>query len=111
MSEIAFIYSTFPDKPSALAAAQALVEKHLVACANIAEGVTSVYRWEGKIQQEQEVTFVAKSQQQNVSTVINAIKELHPYAVPCIVSFPITEGPRTISTMGGGRNELKVRYA
>jgi periplasmic divalent cation tolerance protein len=92
MSDIFLIYSTFPDKASALKAASALVEKRLIACANIADAVTSVYRWEGAVQQEQEATLVAKTSYGKLTPAMEELKRLYFYQVPCIVAFPIAEG-------------------
>lgn len=90
--EIVLLYSTFPDRESALKAAHALVEKRLVACVNVNEGITSIYRWEGKIAQENEVTLIAKTQQKTLERAINHLKQLHPYTVPCIVALPVVDG-------------------
>ena len=90
--EIVLLYSTFPDRESALKAARALVEKRLIACANVNDGITSVYRWEGKIQQENEVTLIAKTQKKTLGQAMKQLKQLHPYTVPCIVALPIAEG-------------------
>jgi periplasmic divalent cation tolerance protein len=92
MSETHLIYSMFPTKDAALAAAKALVEKRLAACANITNGATSIYRWEGKIQQEEEATLIAKTTDGKLMAAMEEIKRLHPYRVPCIVSYPIAQG-------------------
>ena len=91
-SDIWMLYSTFPNKKSALAVAKKLVEARLIACANIYGGVTSVYRWEGKINQSAEVTLIAKTTKKNVGKTITAIKKTHPYALPCVVAYPIANG-------------------
>jgi len=91
-TEIYFLYSTFPDKKSALKTADHLVKKRLIACANIAKGVTSVYRWKNKVKRASEVTLVAKTTHGKLMPVMKEIKRLHPYDVPCIVAFPIARG-------------------
>lgn len=90
--EIVFLYSTFPSKKSALKTADALVKKRLCACANIAKGVTSVYRWKNKVERASEVTLITKTQQSKIAAATKEIKRLHPYKVPCIVALPITQG-------------------
>jgi periplasmic divalent cation tolerance protein len=92
MSEIFLLYSTFPNQKSALMAARMLVEKRLVACANVKDGVTSIYRWEGKMQQEKEVTLIAKTSHGKLTAAMKELKNLHPYEVPCIVALPIAQG-------------------
>lgn len=90
--KIHLLYVTFPDKKSALLVAGKLVEQRLIACANVAEGITSVFRWEGKVQQEPEVSMIAKTTDGKLTAAMAAIKAQHPYDVPCIVSFPIGQG-------------------
>lgn len=92
MMEIWLVYSTFPHRAEALSAARALVESRLAACVNIDENVTSVYRWEGEIQEEKEVALSAKTTKENVAKTIAALKSLHSYQVPCIIAYPIAEG-------------------
>ena len=55
MTDIWMLYSTFPNRAEALSAARTLVESRLAACANLVDGVTSIYEWQGAVQQEQEV--------------------------------------------------------
>lgn len=85
------VYATFPDKKSALRAAKVLLEKKLIACANI-YSVTSAYRWEGKIQQSPETVLIAKTQKARVRAATAEVKRLHSYQVPCIIAYPIAEG-------------------
>jgi periplasmic divalent cation tolerance protein len=72
--------------------ARILVEKHLVACVNIHENVLSVYRWDGEIQQAPEVVIIAKTRRELVAVVIDTVKNLHSYQLPCIIASPIVEG-------------------
>jgi periplasmic divalent cation tolerance protein len=91
-ADIYFLYSTFPNKESALKAANTLIEKRLAACANVADGITSVYHWEGKVQQAQEATLIAKTSYGKLTFAMEELKCLHPYEVPCIVALPIVAG-------------------
>lgn len=68
-----------------------LVEERLAACANIFP-IHSIYRWEGKIEEEGEVAMFVKTRAELVERVIARVKELHSYQVPCIVAFPIEKG-------------------
>ena len=92
MAEIWLIYSTFPDEEKAFLAARALLERRLVACASVAGGMTSFYRWEGRMQQEKEEIMLAKASQEAAEAAIAAIKALHPYEMPCIVAVPLAGG-------------------
>jgi periplasmic divalent cation tolerance protein len=91
-NEIWSLYSTFPNREEALSVAHKLLEKKLIACANLLENITSIYRWEGAVQQEQEVLMIAKTTPANVGQAIAEIKKLHSYQLPCIVAYPIAQG-------------------
>lgn len=91
-SEIWLLYSTFPSGDEAISAARALLEKKLVACANISSPITSLYHWQGKLEQSQEVALLAKTAAGQVDKVIAVLKELHPYELPCVVAYPASRG-------------------
>ena len=86
------IYATAPNRAAALRIAHILVESRLVACANVVDGATSLYWWEGRLQEEQEAILVAKTISANVSAVVDKIKELHDYSCPCVVALDIAQG-------------------
>ena len=90
--EIWLIYSTFKSKEEALSVAKALLEQKLIACANVQDGVTSLYRWEGAVQQEQETVMTAKTSKEKLQAAMEAIKALHPYELPCIIAYPVAQG-------------------
>ncbi len=92
MSDIFILYATFPSKDEALKAATALVENRLAACANVYDNITSVYRWEGKVQQAPEAALVAKTTRAKLDAAIREVKRLHSYEVPCIIAYPISDG-------------------
>lgn len=71
--------------------AQKLVTRRLAACVNMTE-VRSVYRWEGEICDEPEMLLLIKTTNENEKTVLEAIRELHTYAVPEMIVLPITGG-------------------
>ena len=72
--------------------ATALVGESLAACVNIIPGVTSVYRWEGEIQRDQEWLLVAKSQSELLEALVARIQSLHSYDVPEILALPVAGG-------------------
>jgi periplasmic divalent cation tolerance protein len=89
---MAMIYFTAANREDVLSIGRALVEDRLAACINVLGEITSIYPWEGAIQQENEVAAIAKTSTENVQRVIDRVKELHPYTCPCVVSWPITQG-------------------
>ena len=84
-----FIYITNPDKETARKVAFHLLEKKLIACANIYEGVNSIYPWEGKIADETECVLIAKTVEKNFEKVKVEVEKIHPYTIPCIVKISV----------------------
>ena len=87
-----FVYMTTSDKTEALKIGRTLVEERLVACVNVIDNMTSVYWWEGKIEDSAEAVLIAKTKESLVEAVINRVKELHSYSCPCVVALPIQDG-------------------
>lgn len=83
------ILCTAPDAASAERIASTLVEERLAACVNLLPGVTSVFRWEGKVQREPEVLLIIKTQRERFDAVSARVKALHPYTVPELIALPI----------------------
>jgi len=91
-SDFVFVYSTFPDRASAERLARVLVEQKLAACVNVHGPTTSVYWWEGKVENAEEFTAFIKTRRSLASTVVAKAKPLHPYSVPCFLVLPIEAG-------------------
>lgn len=87
------VFITVPTKEVGKQIATALVQKKLAACVNILPGVNSIYAWEGKVQDEEEVLLIVKSRSDLFEDrLIPAVKALHPYEVPEIIAVPILAG-------------------
>lgn len=89
---VAVIYSTIGGIKDARRIANTLVEEQLVACVNIIPNIESVYRWKGKIENDEEVVLIAKTTDNNVKKTIQRIKSLHTYELPDIIVLPIIGG-------------------
>lgn len=74
--------------------ARALVEEGLAACVNLAPGVTSIYRWEGKLCQDPEVLMLAKTRPERLEALEARVKALHSYTVPEILALPLRAGSK-----------------
>ena len=72
--------------------ARPLVEERLVACVNIVPGLTSVYRWEGKVCEDNESLLVMKTRAGLMERLSARIVELHPYEVPEVIALPLAAG-------------------
>lgn len=92
MSDIVVGLVTGPDREQLLRIGRALVEARLIACLNIVEGVTSVYRWGDELQEDVEALGMLKTTTARADAVERRIRELHPYDVPEILFLPVTAG-------------------
>jgi periplasmic divalent cation tolerance protein len=92
MSEPIVVLVTCGSEEEALKIAQSLVEERLAACVNLVSPVRSIYRWEGKIWDEEEWLLIIKTQRQRFEELEEKVKSLHSYAVPEIIGLPILEG-------------------
>ena len=67
--------------------ANALVESNLAACVQLMGGIQSIYRWEGKICEEQEVLLFAKTTAGRWPEISVFIQSAHPYDLPEILAY------------------------
>jgi periplasmic divalent cation tolerance protein len=92
MPEMIMVVSNVPNLDVAQEIARDLVAKQLAACVNILPGVHSVYRWQGAVEEADEITLLIKTQRSSYAALELAITALHPYDVPEIIALPITGG-------------------
>lgn len=92
MTDIRSVYVTAADEAQAEALAEALLERRLIACANLLPAMRSLYRWEGRMQRDEEIGIILKTTASRVGDVLQAIDEQHPYDVPCAVAWPVVDG-------------------
>lgn len=88
------IYVAVENEDVAVHMATALVKEKLAACANIVEGVRSIYEWDGLIQLDKEVILFLKTTEEKQQAATQKIREMHNYQVPCIVVTPIIDGDK-----------------
>jgi len=79
-------------KQEAEAISKVLVESRLAACVNISVGVSSLFRWQGAIEHQEEVLMLVKSRSDLLPSIIEVVKRLHSYTVPEVVALPILAG-------------------
>ena len=94
MSEHCVVLVTCPDRKTGEDIAGTLVEENLAACANLVDGVTSIYRWKGKIEHDAEMLLILKSRRAHFSLLEARVRELHPYDVPEIIAMDVVAGSR-----------------
>ena len=72
--------------------ARALVGERLAACVNISSPIRSLYHWEGKLCDDQEVLLVIKTARSLFDQVRRAVEKLHSYQVPEVICLPVIDG-------------------
>lgn len=92
MTDALVVLITAETEEEAVTMAKALVEERLAACVNIVKQIRSVYRWQGRIADEQEVLMIAKTRKGLFADLVRRIQELHSYTVPEVIALPIVDG-------------------
>ncbi len=85
------IYITTKDRDEAVFIGGELVKQKLAACANIIDGMESIYWWQGKIESDKECILIVKTTQGKVQQITDLVKELHSYDVPCVISINLED--------------------
>jgi periplasmic divalent cation tolerance protein len=85
------VYALFANGEEAERIGRTVIEERLAACVNILGPCRSIYRWEGQIETAEEVPAIFKTHHWNSDDLIERIAELHSYAVPCVVTWPINK--------------------
>jgi periplasmic divalent cation tolerance protein len=91
-TDVRVVLVTAPDRAIAERLVRTLVEEGLVACGNIVPAITSIYGWQGQIEQADEVLIILKTAEGNVSRLTQRVPRLHPYEVPEVLVLPVIEG-------------------
>ncbi len=92
MTDKIVVFVTVGKAEEAETLARSLVEKRLVACANMIQGVSSWYWWEGQVTQDQEVLLMLKTSRERFHELEREVQRLHSYAVPEVIALQIVEG-------------------
>ena len=88
-SEIVALYVLFGSREEAETIGRAMVEQRLAACINILGPCRSIYRWQGAIDEADEVAAIFKTQGPRAEALMAAIHSAHSYDVPAIIQLPI----------------------
>ena len=90
-NEILLAFCTFPDAETARRIARELVELRLVACGNVLPQIHSIYRWQGKVESNDEALALFKLSADRYAEFEAKLRSLHPYDVPEIIACPIDQ--------------------
>lgn len=82
------VYITYPSKEDAEKAAKHLIERKLIACANIFP-IESLYHWEGKLTNDSELVLLGKTKEENYNEIVEEVEKTHSYDIPCIMKIPM----------------------
>ena len=92
MSEPLVVLVTAGSAEEAESIAGALVAEKLAACVNVIPGITSVYRWQGAVQRDQELLLLVKTCRDVLDDVVRRVRELHSYDLPETIALPLVGG-------------------
>lgn len=92
--EAVVILCTAPDEATAQDLAARILGEKLAACATLLPGATSLYYWEGKLEQEYEVQMLFKSDCHHQDALLSYLKQHHPYQTPELLVLPVMAGDK-----------------
>ena len=92
MTDYIQVLTTTESRDVAETIGRALVDQRLAACVQIVGPITSIYRWQDKINTAQEWQCWAKTRRELYGRIEETIRRLHPYQVPEILAIPVTAG-------------------
>jgi len=92
MTDALVVITTAETKEDAGRLAHLLVERELAACVQVLPQITSVYRWQGRVEQAAETLLLIKTTRAAFPRLEAAIKENHPYQTPEIIALPVEAG-------------------
>ncbi|MBU3670517.1 MAG: divalent-cation tolerance protein CutA [Polynucleobacter sp.] len=81
------VVTALPDVDAAKGLARVLIDENLAACVQLGSNIQSIYRWEGKLCEEQEVLLSAKTLASKWQEILSVIQKNHPYELPEILAF------------------------
>ena len=89
---VVVVLVTGPSVESLARLGRTIVDEKLAACVNVLDGVRSIYRWEGAIEDENEALAIFKTTVAHLHPLERRIAELHPYDVPEVIALPVVGG-------------------
>jgi len=92
MTDAMLVYVTAKSRDEAFALGRACVEARLAACANVIDGIHSVYRWQGAVEEADEAVLLLKTQGSCLEGLTRLIQVQHAYDCPCVVAVPVVGG-------------------
>lgn len=94
MTEYIVVLITASKEEEAANIAKEIVDAKLAGCVNIIKDIRSIYRWQGRMEDEKEVLMFVKTRRDLFVNLAEMVKRLHSYSVPEIIALPVTEGSK-----------------
>jgi len=94
-SRLRLLLCTAPNRETAEALAHALVTEKLAACVTVLPNITSIYRWQGEIQVDEEVQLIIKTVPSQGQAITDFVLQHHPYDVPEVIALDTASASRT----------------
>ena len=88
MGELVELLTTLGSKADALALARAAVEGRVAACVQVIGPITSVYRWEGRVEESEEFLCLMKVPGGELDRLVAFVRDRHPYDTPELTAVP-----------------------
>jgi periplasmic divalent cation tolerance protein len=92
MTDKRLMLTTAPSREEAATIASELVSRRLAACVNVLGPVASIYQWQGEVEHSEEFLLLIKSTEAKFVPIQAAIRELHSYQIPELLSFTVESG-------------------
>lgn len=100
----ALIWCPFPDQAAARAAAAALLDERLIACANLLPGIEALFLWNGERGEARETGALFKTTAAQLDGAMHRLGELHPYETPAITGWTVRAHAGTLAWLRGEAN-------
>jgi periplasmic divalent cation tolerance protein len=91
MTDAMLVLTTLPNADAAAEMAKSIVDERLAACANLFPALRSIYRWQARLEDQNEVLVLFKTRQEHFDRLRARILELHPYEVPEVLAIPVEQ--------------------
>ena len=89
---VMWVYMTAGSLDEARTIGRLLIEERLAACVNLIDGMRSLYRWKGAVQEDTETVVIAKTRADLVARLTARVQAIHSYDCPCVVALPVQGG-------------------
>ncbi len=90
MKTVRVVFVSMP-RDEAREMSKGIVENRLAACVNIVPKIESYFRWEDKVEFDEEALLVIKTTEKKFPALMAYVKEQHPYELPEIIAVPLVD--------------------